>query len=247
MSLEQVEQRLIEHLHHDEFDYQQKARTRYRGRRFAEYLERVLFVCPECRSLHTLVSHRRRLRCTACGHEVSMTPYGRFEARRGPLHFETVREWNVWQSEFFREWLVKHQAVGSASGTEPRFGIESGRESETESGGKPGRQGALMIEPAVKVAQGYKTQPLVQLGVGQLELFGEHLCALRGTPAERVFRIADIEGINIQNNEHLEFYVGDDLYRITTVSPRGNTYKWDLAVRTLQTAQFGVGGQAAAT
>lgn len=42
---------------------------RFRGKRLAEYLERVLFVCPACLGLDTLRSHNDRLTCF-CGYQV---------------------------------------------------------------------------------------------------------------------------------------------------------------------------------
>ena len=47
-------------------------------------------------------------------------------------------------------------------------------------------------------------------------------------------QIDAIRGINVQNNERLEFYHGEDLFRLTPSDPRGCTYKWDLAVRHIQ-------------
>ncbi|MDD2458487.1 MAG: lysophospholipid acyltransferase family protein [Eubacteriales bacterium] len=49
----------------------------YKGRRLAEYLERVLFVCPDCHQLNTLRSKDDRLFCT-CGFAIRYAEDGRF-------------------------------------------------------------------------------------------------------------------------------------------------------------------------
>jgi len=45
---------------------------------------------------------------------------------------------------------------------------------------------------------------------------------------------ANERGEGIGNNERLEFYVNDNLFKITILNPRGCSYKWDLAVRHMQ-------------
>ncbi|MFO8043757.1 MAG: lysophospholipid acyltransferase family protein [Alkalispirochaeta sp.] len=208
-SVEEVRSTIRAALAFDAFEYQRRARVRFRGARQAEYLERALFVCPACHDIGTLRSHRRRLTCTSCGYSVHFTPYGFFEARHGALRFETIRDWNVWQLGEFRAHLDRIVAGGGTP--EP-----------------------ILLEPAVKVQEGYKALPLQSIGTGRLEFFPE---VIRFHPEEGdawEFPVVEIEGMNVQNNEHLEFYCYNSLYRVTTVDPRGNTYKWDVAVRHLQ-------------
>jgi 1-acyl-sn-glycerol-3-phosphate acyltransferase len=183
--------------------------VRFRGARQAEYLERALFICPACGELSTLRSHRRRLTCTSCGYSVHFTPYGFFEARSGPLRFETIRDWNVWQLQEFRTRL--DQILTDRTVSEP-----------------------VLTEPAVIVQEGYKALPLQPIGTGRLEFYPEtiYFYPEQGPPWE--FPVREIEGINVQNNEHLEFYCYNSLYRVSSVNPRGNTYKWDVAVRHVQ-------------
>ncbi|MFW5828216.1 MAG: hypothetical protein ACOCU4_08990, partial [Alkalispirochaeta sp.] len=154
-------------------------------------------------------SHRRRLTCTSCGYSVHFTPYGFFEARSGPLRFETIRDWNVWQLQEFRTRL--DQMLTAPAVSEP-----------------------VLTESAVIVQEGYKALPLQPIGTGRLEFYPEtiYFYPAQGPPWE--FPVREIEGINVQNNEHLEFYCYNSLYRVTSVNPRGNTYKWDVAVRHVQ-------------
>ena len=191
------------------FDYQRETGQRYHGSHQAEYLERALFICPDCESLGSLHSHRRRLSCRACGYEVHYTPYGFFEQRRGPLHFTTVHQWNTWQMNIFAARLERWLAAAS-----------SGQEEE-----------ALFVEPAVRLQQGYKTLPLTSVGIGRMVLLHDAIEFHPAAPSPVLrFPITEIEGMNVQNNEHLEFYAFNILYRVSCVDPRGNTYKWSAAV-----------------
>ena len=187
----------------DPFAFQENAKFRYRGPRQAEYLERVLFVCPSCHSIGTLVSNRRRVRCTACNHTDHFNVHGFFEARRGSTHFATIARWNQWQLTWFTEYLAS------------------------------ARSGPLLTEEGFIVGEGYKTQPLRTLGQAALSLYTDRLeIAIEGS-APSAIPLNAIEGINVQNNEHLEFYHSNSLYRLSPVSPRGNTLKWDHAMRVL--------------
>ncbi len=223
-SVDEVGAALREALSFDVFEYQERVGIRFHGARQAEYLERALFACPSCGSFFTLRSERRRLGCTACGYEVHFTPHGFFEARSGSLAFRTIREWNVWQLDAFRQHLDRR--------------VEERRTRDGDGSSTP-----IMTEPAVLIQEGYKALPLKPIGTGRLEF---HLDAIRFFPDGDdpwEFPISEIEGMNVQNNEHLEFYCYNSLYRVSCVDPRGNTYKWDVAVRHLQSAALqSVGG-----
>ncbi|MCG8479124.1 MAG: hypothetical protein MI724_08525, partial [Spirochaetales bacterium] len=212
LTTDQIGEVLKSALDVDAFGYQREAGIRYQSSRRAEYLERALFACPTCRSIATLHSHRSRLTCRDCGYSVRLNAWGFFEPRSGPLHFETVRDWNVWQLDHYRGVIddYMHTEAGNVAPS------------------------PLISEPEVMVKEGYKALPLRHIGVGPMELVGDLIVVSLETGGRIEFPVHDIEGINVQNNEHLEFYLYNNLYRITTVSPRGNTYKWDLAVRHIQ-------------
>jgi 1-acyl-sn-glycerol-3-phosphate acyltransferase len=213
MSVAEVGTVLEDALSFDAFLYQRTAQTRFSGPLRAEYLERALFVCPECKGVDTLHSHRQRLSCTACGYSVRMNSHGFFEPRRGPLHFETIRDWNLWQIEEYYRYIDSF------------FGPPRDR---SVAEGAP-----IIAEGAITIQEGYKTQPLKLLGTGPMTLFPDRIEVLPDGTDPLVFPVGAVEGINVQNNEHLEFYVDETLYRVSAVNPRGNTYKWDLAVRYL--------------
>lgn len=210
LSLDQISTRIREALTTDARDHQQRTGVRYHAPGLAEYLERVLFICPACHSIGTLRSSGIRLGCTACTHTVAYTPEGTFRASGGrEPHFTTIRQWNLWQLDFFRKWLTGQ------------------KNNSTDA--------PLLREPAVFLREGYKSLPLKDRGVVDVLLYRDRLETRSHTGEEtRTFPLNAIEGINVQNNEHLEFYSGNSLYRLSTEDPRGNTYKWNFAVQYLQ-------------
>lgn len=214
MTVDEVGAALNDALSSNAFEYQRATLTEYEGSRRAEYLERALFVCPECKTVDRLRSDRQRLRCTSCDYTVRMNRYGFFEPRRGTLYFQTIREWNLWQIEEYQRYIDTFFSAAPSAAN--------------------GRSGPIIAEEAIQLFEGYKTQPLKNLGTGPMKLYTDTVIATLDSGEERTFPIERIEGINVQNNEHLEFYVDETLYRVSPVDPRGNTYKWDLAVKYIQ-------------
>lgn len=206
LSTEEVNQRIVVALTTDPVAFAQEEHIFYSGRRGAEYLERVLFICPNCHSRHTLTSEGTRLTCSACGDSHVFTRQGTFI----PTHpFATIRAWNVWQTGQFDTYL-RQCAAG---------------------------EGEILREDSVLVRKGYKMMPMTDVGRGAIVLYRDrmeaHCVDEHGNPQTLTFPLQQIEGMNVQNNEHLEFYVDMSLYRISPTSRRTNTYKWNYAVRFL--------------
>ncbi|MBE7005240.1 MAG: 1-acyl-sn-glycerol-3-phosphate acyltransferase [Ruminococcaceae bacterium] len=79
----------------DAWERQRENPDVYRGRHPAEYLERMLYLCPGCRRIGTLHSRGDRLRC-ACGLDLRFTETGCFDPAEP---FPTPAEWEDWQRE----------------------------------------------------------------------------------------------------------------------------------------------------
>ena len=204
----EIDAKIAEHLEHDEYEFNREHRFTYVGPDRAEYTEIALFACPQCHSFDTLHSQGNVLKCMSCGYAVRYDLYGFFRPVSGALRFETMRDWNLWQIEELHSRLEDYVNAVSVA--------------------------PLFVEERVKVETGYKSLPLEPLCVGRIELHPDRVELLPENGAREAFPIRDIVGMNVQNNERLEFYVADNLYRVTVLDPRGCTYKWDLAVRAMQ-------------
>lgn len=71
----------------------------YKGKNLAQFLERALFVCPDCNQLSTLVSNQDNLKCNNCGYEVTYRTDLKFKLIKGTYHFETVKGWYDFQKQ----------------------------------------------------------------------------------------------------------------------------------------------------
>lgn len=71
----------------------------YHHKKSAEYLERVMYVCPDC-GLAEWESRGDRVRCLRCGREVRYLPSLRLEGVEKPFPFAYVKDWYQYQEKF---------------------------------------------------------------------------------------------------------------------------------------------------
>ena len=87
----------------NEFEYNKTKQIIYRGKRKAEYLESVLFYCPQCNSLTGLCSLGNEFFCKDCGMKVCLNETGFFQkinnAEKIP---DTILEWGRKQLEYVK-------------------------------------------------------------------------------------------------------------------------------------------------
>lgn len=94
MSVKEVNEAIRNDLHEDAYERQRLGSAEFKGKHLAEHLERVLFLCPKCRSAGNLVSSDDTLSCS-CGLKVRIDSFGML--RGDDIPFGTVTEWDMWQ------------------------------------------------------------------------------------------------------------------------------------------------------
>lgn len=74
----------------------------YKGKGLAQYLERAIYVCPQCKlsSLHT---DKDIITCKKCGLSARYLPNKQFEGVNGEFPFKYSYEWYDYQSEFIND------------------------------------------------------------------------------------------------------------------------------------------------
>lgn len=99
MSPAEINEIISRDLNEDAWARQRENPVPYRGKRRAEGLERMLYLCPRCRKIGTLHTKDDRLLCE-CGLSVRYTETGFLD----PVEpFETLAEWNAWQKETLKD------------------------------------------------------------------------------------------------------------------------------------------------
>jgi 1-acyl-sn-glycerol-3-phosphate acyltransferase len=216
LKAEEIGERLVDALAHDEAAWQEKSKVPFVALRKAEHLELALHMCPCCEAIGSLRSSRSRLNCDSCGMALRLDPLGRFRSRGDgpPPPFDTIRDWDRWQADAFRRRILRNAE-----------------------GGGPGRSGGpLFSDAGAMMLRGRKMNPLRMLRTGTLILYPDRL-ELATLLGERLrFPIADIEGIGVLKSNILEFYVGRDLYQTRFPMRSASARKWQTAVLILAEA-----------
>ncbi len=198
LSTDEIYTMLTERLHYDAYEYQRRHRIIFKSSRRAEYLEHVLYLCPECGKIGTLRSHANDFSCTACGYHVSLDVYGFFTTPKGKKGFETVSDWNSWQQEE----MQRRIAEGDWDHGEYFF---------------PG--------DVVQFFRGYRDSRMKKLGKATANMT---LGGIEVRTDEKVFRFTldAIESLSVAMQRNLEFYHNNSMYRLKFPAPRSSAYKY---------------------
>ncbi len=78
----------------------------YRHKRLAEYLERAMYVCPDC-GLTTFESKNDRITCKCCKKQIRYLPNKRLEGVDGAFPFPYVKDWYRYQCDFINSLDLK--------------------------------------------------------------------------------------------------------------------------------------------
>ena len=97
-SAEEINEIMNRDIFVDTWKYQEEHKTKFKSNKKAEYLERMLYLCPKCLNVSTLKSCGNKLTCT-CGLDLSIDEYCFFDPQEP---FKTVAEWERWQKEKLR-------------------------------------------------------------------------------------------------------------------------------------------------
>lgn len=96
----QIYQKMQLGLSYNEFDWQKEHMIKFKGKKRAERIERLLYKCPNCGEVATIESHGHDFGCKACGIDYHMNVYGFIE---GCEQFDDTHKWHTWQKSFIPE------------------------------------------------------------------------------------------------------------------------------------------------
>ena len=206
LDLDEVIRRMGAAIRYNPEEFQKTMMLPFPGRRIAEYLERVLFMCPRCESIATLRSDRDILHCSTCSLRVRYLPTGFLEALEGELAFRSVAQWNGWQVERLADRIERARGSGER----------------------------LFDDFGARLWTGYMSKPLKLIATGEAELTTDEIVFTSSSGSLRRFELAGIEGANVQNGEKLEFYWNKELYRLDFKTPQVSAYKWLRGILAIQ-------------
>jgi 1-acyl-sn-glycerol-3-phosphate acyltransferase len=108
MTEDEIYDAIMKDIYANAYAEQEKSPVMFRGKKPAEYLETVLYCCPECRQFSTLKSRDDTLFCK-CGFKVRYNESGYFETPGGkePPPLASILDWAKWQRQEINALAVK--------------------------------------------------------------------------------------------------------------------------------------------
>jgi len=106
MSKEDIYKVLLEHFTFDNFRYQQENNIKIDAPTRADYLNRVLYKCPVCKTEGKMLGKGTDIVCNACGKVHTLTEYGYLTSPDGDPCFTHIPDWYSWERECVREEII---------------------------------------------------------------------------------------------------------------------------------------------
>jgi 1-acyl-sn-glycerol-3-phosphate acyltransferase len=101
---EEIQALLVEKLDHDEYIWQRKNLIPFKGKKLAERIERLLYICPQCHGINCLFSKGDHFSCRQCHSQYGVNQYGEI---MGCEDFSDTVSWNKWQRSFLPEIIAR--------------------------------------------------------------------------------------------------------------------------------------------
>ena len=206
MTPREIHKKLLDELWHDDYEYQRMTGKKFKSKKGAEYLERLLFICPDCHKTTTLRSEGNRFFCTACGFETLYSAEGQLKpVEEGKHPVRTITGWLKWQNAFC-ERMIREMIETNSS--EPIFND---------------RDVTLMI--------GQNLDPLKFAAQGSLTLYINRFVVAGEDGKEITCPIENVEGVQVLLANIFEFYFKGAVYNFKFKNPRTSGYKYICAIQ----------------
>ena len=141
---------------------------RFKSKEKAEYLERVLFVCPKCHALETLVSEKNAIKCKCCSLEATYEEDLSFSSNDPSFKFKKVSEWMNYQKEYLKNLVIEENKVLLGDEKVTLISCLEGKEKEVELVGK------LQMNSKSFIIKGEKEIQFFFKDIKQVENQGKH-------------------------------------------------------------------------
>lgn len=208
LSSESILDQLQTSMEYDEEKWRSLHPVRHKSAQRANHIELALYMCSNCEAIGSMRSLFNKNYCKACGHVLKLTKnYSFSHVGQCFPRFESIRAWNEWQAEAYKDLLSK------AKQNTPVF---------SDSG--------------VLLLKGDRIKPLLPLYRGNLVMYKDRLEFINMSGVKTLFFVNKIDGEGVLKQQLLEFYIDKNLYQIRFPGRFQSARKWADAISILKQA-----------
>ena len=99
MSVPEIHDIIHNALYNNDYDYQREVMIKHPGKKLAEGLENIIYICSECEAINSIVTSGNKVKCSNCNTEGYIDEYGFLQG----FKFDNVLEWDEFQRPFKKE------------------------------------------------------------------------------------------------------------------------------------------------
>lgn len=202
LTSEEVMEIINSKLQHDDIAYARGQQIKIKSNYRAEYIERMLFQCPDCKSFDGFKSVNNNFSCNTCNYTIDIDTYGFFTSK-DEVYFDNPRDWLNWQNQnFVDDVLGKLQDQIEI----PLFEA---------------------IEMEIQKAEG--NGAMIKKGIGKVSFYANRI-NINCIDFEKDLFHKDITSLSPQFKERIELFYLDKAYRFTSTQHQEPGIKWELAI-----------------
>jgi len=199
----ELAERVRRNLYHDEMKWQAVQKVPIRSAKRAEFMNHVLFYCPECSSFDGFSAKAYEMKCTHCGVAFTVNKFGFFENSVEAYEYKNIKQAYAIQLEKFTEFL-KH-----------KISMQS--------------KELLFSDNEVNVFSENSEGDFDFMGEFTVEFYLDRIELKIDAECYNMFYFVDIQTLNPQFNERIEMFANEKAYRFVGKKPGLSGVKWEIA------------------
>lgn len=209
LSEDEIYQRIVSSLTHDEIEYQNIHRNRVFSKHKAEHINHALYLCPECHAIDSFRTSGNNFSCSACNYDIHINPYGFYERTNGgQLYYDNIRDWYNWEEKWLLENISK------------MFDRQ--------------HKELIFEDKASKIYHSEPDSELSYIGHADVKLYIDRI-ELDFIDKDDLITLNfnELQTINPQVHERLEIFYNNEAYRIIGSREGVSALKWEVALNAI--------------
>ncbi len=212
LSEKEIYDMILQKIKYNDFAYNKVARNKYIGKKPNAYgIDKILFVCPECKKEHSLEVERDLIKCNHCGFSVRVNEYYDLVDATKPSCPLDIDQWYKWQRR-----LVAKEI--DSDGFEMTMNAK------------------LCVLKTDKLRKSPKDRRVLSVGQAKLTKNGLSFKGLLdGKQVDFEFKPQNLYSLTCSTKGFLEFYYDNEYYMLIPHDACNTLIKWTLASEEINT------------
>ena len=203
---EQIYGMILQKLQYNDFAFNKVARHKYTGKKPNAYcIDKILFMCPDCKREHTLHTENDTLVCENCGFSVRINEYYDLVDAKGNGCPEDIDKWYKWQRKSVADQITSDDFEMVLCGSLCTLRLD-------------------------KLSSPPKNRKILSVGTARLTKEGLTFNGMLDKEnADFSFGAKSVYSLTFSTKGYLEFYCNNDYYMIVPEEKDTCLIKWTLA------------------